>query len=103
MSAVWGYSENIYSPGVLPPVTPSGPRSRARQAARGIPQLPPRLSRQAPAREFGANRLHGVAAIIAGIRLISEFIALPLMMISAMTVYWPAGGLPSSLIENVRS
>src|SRR5215831_19941493 len=59
-------------------LTPSGPRSRDRQAARGIPQLLPRLSRQATAREFGENRLHGVAPIIAGIRLISEFIALPL-------------------------
>jgi len=53
--------------------------------------------------EFGASRLHGVAPIIAGIRLISEFTALPLIMISAMTVYRPAGSLPSSLIENVRS
>jgi hypothetical protein len=43
--------------------------------------------------------LHGFPPITTGMRSISGFIALPLTTrISAITVYWPAGSLPSSSI-----
>ena len=42
--------------------------------------------------------LHGFPPITTGMRSISGFIALPLTRISAMTVYWPVGSLPSSSI-----
>src|SRR5215469_1322299 len=34
MSAIWGFSENIYSLRVLPPMTPSGARADAEQSRR---------------------------------------------------------------------